>query len=191
MNRLICVLLLALDFCSTYCRYCTRSRVVGHGEISPDEKRLERAFEYIASNPQIRDVLISGGDPLAMADHKLDWLLTRLREIPHLEFVRLGTKMPAVLPQRITPEILKEVFGLDVTGEQLQALVRENIFLSRVAATTDTFIYHLLFRDFLRKQLEEETTEHERTQMHRRLADYYSARENWEPALHHFFEAGD
>ena len=98
------VLLLALDFCSTYCRYCTRSRVVGHGEISPDEKRLERAFEYIAANPQIRDVLISGGDPLAMADHRLDWLLGRLRQIPHLEFVRLGTKMPAVLPQRITPE---------------------------------------------------------------------------------------
>jgi lysine 2,3-aminomutase len=101
------VLLLALDFCSTYCRYCTRSRVVGHGEISPDEKRLERAFEYIAANPQIRDVLISGGDPLAMADHRLDWLLTRLRQIPHLEFVRLGTKMPAVLPQRITPQLTR------------------------------------------------------------------------------------
>jgi lysine 2,3-aminomutase len=101
------VLLLALDFCSTYCRYCTRSRVVGHGEISPDEKRLERAFEYIAANPQIRDVLISGGDPLAMADHRLDWLLTRLRQIPHLEFIRLGTKMPAVLPQRITPELVR------------------------------------------------------------------------------------
>jgi lysine 2,3-aminomutase len=101
------VLLLALDFCSTYCRYCTRSRVVGHGEISPDEKRLERAFEYIAANPQIRDVLISGGDPLAMADHRLDWLLSRLREIPHIEFVRLGTKMPAVLPQRITPELVR------------------------------------------------------------------------------------
>ncbi len=101
------VLLLALDFCSTYCRYCTRSRVVGHGEISPDEKRLERAFEYIAAHPQIRDVLISGGDPLAMADHRLDWLLTRLRQIPHLEFIRLGTKMPAVLPQRITPELVR------------------------------------------------------------------------------------
>ena len=101
------VLLLALDFCSTYCRYCTRSRVVGHGEISPDEKRLERAFEYIAANPQIRDVLISGGDPLAMSDHRLDWLLGRLRQIPHLEFVRLGTKMPAVLPQRITPELVR------------------------------------------------------------------------------------
>jgi lysine 2,3-aminomutase len=101
------VLLLALDFCSTYCRYCTRSRVVGHGEISPDEKRLELALQYIASTPTIRDVLISGGDPLAMADHRLDWLLGRLRQIPHLEFVRIGTKMPAVLPQRITPELVR------------------------------------------------------------------------------------
>jgi lysine 2,3-aminomutase len=101
------VLLLALDFCSTYCRYCTRSRVVGHGEISPDERRLEVAFDYIARHSQIRDVLISGGDPLAMADHRLDWLLTRLRQIPHLEFIRLGTKMPAVLPQRITPELVR------------------------------------------------------------------------------------
>jgi lysine 2,3-aminomutase len=101
------VLLLALDFCSTYCRYCTRSRVVGHGEISPDEKRLEAAFDYIARTPTIRDVLISGGDPLAMADHRLDWLLGRLRQIPHLEFIRLGTKMPAVLPQRITPELVR------------------------------------------------------------------------------------
>ncbi|MBL8872510.1 MAG: hypothetical protein JNK90_22225, partial [Planctomycetaceae bacterium] len=90
------VLLLALDFCSTYCRYCTRSRVVGHGEILPNEKRLEAAFEYLRQNTQIRDVLISGGDPLALAEDKLDWILSRLRSIPHIEFVRIGTKMPAV-----------------------------------------------------------------------------------------------
>jgi lysine 2,3-aminomutase len=101
------VLFLVLDFCSTYCRYCTRSRVVGHGEISPDERRLEVALDYIRRTPTIRDVLLSGGDPLAMADHRLDWVLTRLREIPHVEFVRIGTKMPAVLPQRITPELVR------------------------------------------------------------------------------------
>lgn len=101
------VLLLALDFCSTYCRYCTRSRVVGHGEILPNEKRLEAAFEYLRQNTQIRDVLISGGDPLALAEDKLDWILSRLRAIPHIEFVRIGTKMPAVLPQRITPELTR------------------------------------------------------------------------------------
>jgi lysine 2,3-aminomutase len=101
------VLLLALDFCSTYCRYCTRSRVVGHGEIMPNEARLEKAFEYIRQTPTIRDCLISGGDPLALSDDKLDWILGKLREIPHLEFVRIGTKMPAVLPQRITPSLCR------------------------------------------------------------------------------------
>lgn len=101
------VLLLALDFCSTYCRYCTRSRVVGHGEIMPSEARLEKAFEYIRQTPAIRDVLISGGDPLALSEEKLDWILGNLRRIPHLEFIRIGTKMPAVLPQRITPALIK------------------------------------------------------------------------------------
>jgi lysine 2,3-aminomutase len=101
------VLLLVLDFCSTYCRYCTRSRVVGHGELIPSERRLERAFDYIRQTPEIRDVLISGGDPLALNEERLDWILTRLREIPHVEFIRIGTKMPAVLPQRITPQLCR------------------------------------------------------------------------------------
>ena len=101
------VLLLALDFCSTYCRYCTRSRVVGHGEIMPSDSRLEKAFEYIRCTPSIRDVLISGGDPLSLSEDRLDWILSRLRAIPHLEFIRLGTKMPAVLPQRITPQLCR------------------------------------------------------------------------------------
>ena len=101
------VLLLALDFCSTYCRYCTRSRVVGHGELAPNEKRLEAAFDYLRRTPQVRDVLISGGDPLALAEDRLDWILSRLRAIPHIEFIRIGTKMPAVLPQRITPQLTR------------------------------------------------------------------------------------
>ncbi len=101
------VLLLVLDFCSTYCRYCTRSRVVGHGEILPQEGRLEKAIEYIRRTPTIRDVLLSGGDPLALSEERLDWILTKLRAIPHVEFVRLGTKMPAVLPQRITPQLCR------------------------------------------------------------------------------------
>lgn len=101
------VLLLALDFCSTYCRYCTRSRVVGHGEIAPNESRLEAAFDYIRQNPRIRDVLISGGDPLALSEERLDWILGKLRSISHLEFVRIGTKMPAVLPQRITQALCR------------------------------------------------------------------------------------
>src|ERR1044072_7062421 len=91
------------------------------------------------------------------------------------------------LPERVTPEILKGAFALDVTSEQLQALVRENIFLRRVAASTDTFIYHHLFRDFLHKRLEEETTHEDRTVMHCQLADYYSVRRNWGAPIQHFF----
>ncbi len=101
------VLLLVLDFCSSYCRYCTRSRVVGHGEITPGRARLERAIDYIARTPTVRDVLRSGGDPLVLADEKLDWLLGRIRQIRHVEIVRIGTKVPAVLPQRVTPSLVK------------------------------------------------------------------------------------
>ncbi len=101
------VLFLVHDFCSTYCRYCTRSRVVGHGEIVPEESRLRRALEYIRRTPTIRDVLLSGGDPLALSDQRLDQVLGQLRAIPHVEFVRLGTKVPAVLPQRITPQLCR------------------------------------------------------------------------------------
>jgi lysine 2,3-aminomutase len=81
--------------------------VVGHGEITPNQQRLEVAIDYIRQNPQVRDVLLSGGDPLALADDRLEWLLAELRAIPHLEFLRIGTKMPAVLPQRITPQLVR------------------------------------------------------------------------------------
>ncbi len=101
------VLLLVLDSCSSYCRYCTRSRVVGHGEIVPNQERLELALDYIRRTPAIRDVLLSGGDPLLLSEQRLDWLLTQLRAIPHVEFIRLGTKTPAVLPQRITRELCR------------------------------------------------------------------------------------
>lgn len=101
------VLLLLSDFCSVYCRYCTRSRVVGHGGIHPSRSRLEKAFDYIRATPAIRDVLLSGGDPLLLGNDRLEWILSRLREIPHVEIVRIGTKVPAVLPQRITPQLVK------------------------------------------------------------------------------------
>lgn len=98
------VLFLATGICSTYCRYCTRSRLVGaSGEKSVKKRHIEQAIAYIEATPAIRDVLVSGGDPLSLDDDRLDWLLWRLRRIPHVEFLRLGTKMPAVLPQRITP----------------------------------------------------------------------------------------
>lgn len=101
------VLLLLSDFCSTYCRYCTRSRVVGHGSILPGRARLEAAFDYIRNTRSVRDVLLSGGDPLMLGDDRLDWILSRLRQIPHVEIVRIGTKIPAVLPQRITQKLVR------------------------------------------------------------------------------------
>lgn len=103
------VLFLATGFCSTYCRYCTRSRMVGEpgGEYSFSRPQWEEALDYIAANPQIRDVLISGGDPLTLSDERLDYLLGRLRAIRHVEFVRLGTKVPVVLPQRVTRSLTR------------------------------------------------------------------------------------
>jgi len=103
------VLFLATGFCSTYCRYCTRSRMVGgHGiELSHARPNLEKALAYIEANDSVRDVLISGGDPLTMSDQRLEWILSRLRRIDHVEIIRIGTKTPAVLPQRITPALVK------------------------------------------------------------------------------------
>jgi lysine 2,3-aminomutase len=101
------VLLLATDFCSAYCRYCTRSRVVGHGSITPGTRRLQMIFDYIREQPRIRDVVISGGDPLTLSDGRLEFILSNLRAIPHVEVIRIGTKVPAVLPQRITPQLTR------------------------------------------------------------------------------------
>lgn len=101
------VLFLATDFCSTYCRYCTRSRVVGRSKRLVGKKRWEPALEYIKNNRQIRDVLVSGGDPLTLGDEAIAWLLKRLRAIKHVEVLRIGTKVPVVLPQRITVNLCK------------------------------------------------------------------------------------
>jgi lysine 2,3-aminomutase len=101
------VLFLVTNFCAVYCRYCTRARLVGHtGEFHFSVQQHKAAIDYIASHPEIRDVLISGGDPLTMADDRLEQLLAALRAIPHVEFLRIGTKVPAVLPQRITPQFV-------------------------------------------------------------------------------------
>ncbi|HEY7495097.1 MAG TPA: KamA family radical SAM protein [Candidatus Tectomicrobia bacterium] len=103
------VLFLTTGLCATYCRYCTRSRMVGHpgGEYRFSTAQWEQAASYIEATPTIRDVLLSGGDPLTLSDSRLAWLLTRLRRIPHVDLLRIGTKVPAVLPQRITPALVR------------------------------------------------------------------------------------
>jgi lysine 2,3-aminomutase len=102
------VLFLVSDYCATYCRYCTRSRMVGHGVgTGPKRRRWENAIDYIAGTPSVRDVLLSGGDPLTLSDENLEWLISRLRGIRHVELIRIGTKAPVVLPQRVTPALVR------------------------------------------------------------------------------------
>ncbi len=99
------VLFLITDRCAAYCRYCTRSRVVsGAGEQELDID-FEEAFSYLERTHSVRDVLLSGGDPLLLSDARLENILSRLRKIPHIEFIRIGSRIPIFLPQRITPEL--------------------------------------------------------------------------------------
>lgn len=97
-------LFLVTSQCGIYCRFCTRKRKVGDYE-KISMKGLESAFKYLEEHPEIRDVILSGGDPLMLTDAMLEKVLKRLREIPHIEIIRLGTRMPVVLPQRITQKL--------------------------------------------------------------------------------------
>jgi lysine 2,3-aminomutase len=99
------VLFLVTDRCAAYCRYCTRSRLVSNASGYDFHPEYDRQLDYIRRTPAIRDVLLSGGDPLLLSDDKLRFLLTGLRAIPHVEFIRIGTRIPIFLPQRITPEL--------------------------------------------------------------------------------------
>src|SRR6266404_4393525 len=99
------VLMLVTDRCAAYCRYCTRSRLVSNATGYDFHPEFDRQIEYIRDNPAVRDVLLSGGDPLVFSDEKLEHLLSRLRAIPHVEFLRIGTRIPIFLPQRITPAL--------------------------------------------------------------------------------------
>ena len=103
------VLFLVTDRCAAYCRYCTRSRLVSNAQDYNFHPEYEQGLRYIEAHPEIRDVLLSGGDPLLLSDRKLEHLLSRLRAIKHVEFIRIGSRIPVFLPQRITPE-LTEVF---------------------------------------------------------------------------------
>ena len=99
------VLFLVTDRCASYCRYCTRSRVVSGVGEKELHTEFEAAFRYLERHTEVRDVLLSGGDPLLFSDAKLDALLTRLRAIKHIEFIRIGSRVPIFVPQRITPEL--------------------------------------------------------------------------------------
>ena len=92
--------------CSMYCRHCTRKRKVGDVESIPSNHDIEQGLEYIRNTPQVHDVLLSGGDPLMLSDEKLDYILTKLGEIEHVEVIRIGTRMPVVLPYRITDDLI-------------------------------------------------------------------------------------
>jgi lysine 2,3-aminomutase len=94
------------NICSMYCRHCTRKRKVGDIDFVPSKKQLKKGIEYIAKTPQVRDVLLSGGDPLMLPDDKIDWLLSEISAIPHVEIIRIGTRMPVVLPYRITDKLV-------------------------------------------------------------------------------------
>lgn len=99
------VLFLVTDRCAAYCRYCTRSRLVSNAQDYNFHPEYEQGLRYIESHPEVRDVLLSGGDPLLLSDRKLEHLLARLRQIPHVEFIRIGSRIPVFLPQRITPAL--------------------------------------------------------------------------------------
>ena len=98
-------LLLVTDQCAMYCRHCTRRRFAGATDAALPMSQIEDAIAYIAKTPVIRDVLISGGDPLLLEDDKLEHIIKKLREIPHVQIVRLGSRLPVVLPQRITDDL--------------------------------------------------------------------------------------
>jgi len=105
------VLMLVTIHCASYCRYCTRSRMVGDPSMAFRKSDFERQLDYLRQTPSVRDVLLSGGDPLTLSDRLLEYLLSQLRAIPHIEIVRIGSRVPIFLPQRITPELCNMLKG--------------------------------------------------------------------------------
>lgn len=100
------VLLLITDMCSMYCRHCTRRRFAGQKDGESAIDRIDKAIEYIAKTPQVRDVLLSGGDSLCVSDERLEYIISKVRAIPHVEIIRLGSRTPVVCPQRITDNLV-------------------------------------------------------------------------------------
>ncbi len=102
------VLFLVTNFCSAFCRYCTRTHMVSkQDKVHSSQAEWDKAIEYIREHTEVRDVLISGGDPLTLSDNRIEYLLSRLHQIPHVEMIRIGTKVPVVMPQRITRDLVR------------------------------------------------------------------------------------
>jgi len=131
------VLLLVNDVCASYCRFCTRKRMVGGRKLPFTKKRMQECFAYIRAHEDVRDVIISGGDPLMLPDASLEYVVAGLRAIPHVEIVRIGTRIPAFLPHRVTDELCAMLrkyqpiyFSLhfdhpdEVTGRTVDALAK-------------------------------------------------------------------
>ncbi len=100
------VVILLTEQCASYCRYCTRKRMVGKFQSYLTKENLRKIFSYLKSNPEVRDVLLSGGDPLILADERLEWVLDSLRKIPSVEIIRIGTRVPVYLPMRINETLV-------------------------------------------------------------------------------------
>ncbi len=100
------VLFLITDQCAMYCRHCTRRRFAGQTDAMVANEQIDGCIEYIRNHPEVRDVLLSGGDALMLSDEKLEYIISNLRAIPHVEIVRIGSRVPVVCPQRITPELV-------------------------------------------------------------------------------------
>jgi len=100
------VLLLVTDECATYCRHCTRRRTTGHAKHVMTSKMLEKVIKYLTDNPAIRDVIVSGGDPLTLSDEKLEMILSSLKKVPTVEVIRIGTRVPIFLPMRISESLV-------------------------------------------------------------------------------------
>ena len=100
------VLFLITDQCSMYCRHCTRRRFAGQKDSPASMERIDASIEYIRNTPQVRDVLLSGGDALLIGDDRLEYIISKLREIPHVEIIRIGSRVPVVMPQRITDDLV-------------------------------------------------------------------------------------
>ena len=120
------VLLLVTDQCAMYCRHCTRRRFAGQHDNFVPMEQIMRGIDYIREHQEVRDVLISGGDPLMLSDKALETVISELRKIQHVEIIRFGSRTPVVCPQRITPELCNMIKSIIQYGATFSSIIRMN-----------------------------------------------------------------